>query len=277
MSKVDSLSGYETIPPQGKNFPIKISKYESTGGPNPHWHEHLELLLFTGGSCTVIINGQSLLAEEGDLIAVNGGEVHSFQRGNGVSYLCLLIYPELLCDVEVGGAVIRHKITDPALNSLVEEIYLEYTRGGVGSDMMQKSLAYSLLSSLYRSYAEEGVSEKERALDKQARERLDGILSFVIEHYTEEISTRDIAAASFLSLGYFCRFFKSMTGKSPIEYLNEYRIERASVLLEKTELSHAEVGAAVGIHDPNYFARLYKRIKGISPGEYRLESLKATK
>ena len=60
-----------------------------------------------------------------------------------------------------------------------------------------------------------------------------------------------------------------MTGKSAISYINEYRIERASALLSSTDASITEIADSVGIPDPNYFTRIFTRVKGKSPKEYR--------
>ena len=70
---------------------------------------------------------------------------------------------------------------------------------------------------------------------------------------------------------HFCRFFKAATGKTALEYINEYRVDRAQVLLEKTSMSLSEIAESVGFDDLNYFCRLYKRIKGTSPGKHRAE------
>ena len=66
----------------------------------------------------------------------------------------------------------------------------------------------------------------------------------------------------------FCVFFKKMTGKTFVRYLNEYRVELACRLLAKGEMTVAEICYATGFGDVPYFHRTFKRITGTTPGSY---------
>jgi AraC-like DNA-binding protein len=72
-----------------------------------------------------------------------------------------------------------------------------------------------------------------------------------------------------MSEEHFCRLFKRTVGKTVTGFLMEYRIEKASVLLKKTEESITAVADSVGFDDVNYFSRSFKRIKGVTPSTYR--------
>ena len=60
-----------------------------------------------------------------------------------------------------------------------------------------------------------------------------------------------------------------MTGKPPIEYLNEYRIEKAVRKLRLTNLSITDIAFSCGFSDLSYFIKTFKKTKGVSPGKYR--------
>ncbi len=68
---------------------------------------------------------------------------------------------------------------------------------------------------------------------------------------------------------YFSRQVKAATGKTFLEYITTYRIERAKQRLASTELSVSEVGRAVGYPDSNYFTKVFKRFVGCTPTAYR--------
>ncbi|GAA2760265.1 AraC family transcriptional regulator [Actinopolymorpha rutila] len=76
-----------------------------------------------------------------------------------------------------------------------------------------------------------------------------------------------------LDPAYLSRLFRHHLGQPPISYLARLRIERASVLLAGTTLQVAQVGAAVGWPDPNYFARRFRALSGLSPTDYRSRCL----
>ena len=148
----------------------------------------------------------------------------------------------------------------------------EHDRDEAGSDMMQKAIAYRLMSHLMREEVAERVSAKNREIHSARLSRLNAVLEYVASHYTSHLTTKDLAEASYLSDGHFCRFFKSATGKTPLEYINEYRTERACVLLSETDMTLSEISHAVGFDDPNYFSRSFKKARGMSPSKYRSET-----
>lgn len=270
MSKINSESGYESIPSLAKGFPIKVRKYSNPGKLTPHWHEHMELLYFTAGECNLFVGGRPHSIREGDIVAVNGGEIHSFTSGGKTEYVCVLIYPDFFRDVEFSSFMIENVIRgDGEARGYITEMLHEYEQGGVASDMMQKSLAYRLMSHLVREHSREPLSDKSRERRQATLTRLDRVFDTVAERYRDKLSTRDLAEVCYLSEAHFCRFFKAATGKTALEYLNEYRISRAEALLEGTDMALSEIAESVGLEDVNYFCRLYRRIKGTSPAASR--------
>ena len=96
------------------------------------------------------------------------------------------------------------------------------------------------------------------------------IESYIREHYSSELSMQDVARAMNYSEAYFCKLFKQCFRVNFSAYLNEYRVSRARELLQSTRLSVREVSRECGYSDANYFARVFKRIVGVTPSEYRV-------
>lgn len=96
---------------------------------------------------------------------------------------------------------------------------------------------------------------------------------YVENHYMEEIALQDAAAAMRYSEAYFCKIFKQCFDRSFVMYLTEYRMEKAKELLADVRMNVRDVGMQVGYHDSNYFAKVFKRIAGITPTEYRTQTL----
>ena len=92
---------------------------------------------------------------------------------------------------------------------------------------------------------------------------------YIRENYRRDISMQDLAGAMNYSEAYFCKLFKQCFNKNFTAYLTEYRVKEAKRLLEQPTINVKEVGKAVGYMDPNYFARVFKRITGQTPTEYR--------
>lgn len=95
-------------------------------------------------------------------------------------------------------------------------------------------------------------------------------LEYVAENCTNSAFSKDIAAAHFgFHPDYFGALFKKATGKTFVTVLNELRMEKARVLLTTTHLKVYEIAEQVGIEDVKYFLRLFKKVYGSSPKEYR--------
>ena len=101
--------------------------------------------------------------------------------------------------------------------------------------------------------------------DKTMRE----IRDFVSQNYMHDISMQDAANYMRYSDTYFCRLFKQGFGCNFTTYLTRYRMKEAVRLLKNTELSVKEIALKTGYPDSNYFAKVFKRINGVIPSEFR--------
>lgn len=95
------------------------------------------------------------------------------------------------------------------------------------------------------------------------------ILEFVQSHYQEDISLQDVARIMNYSDAYFCKLFKQCFDKNFTAYLSEFRVERAKRLLDNMAVNVKEISELVGYKDSNYFAKVFKRVAGLTPSEYR--------
>lgn len=92
---------------------------------------------------------------------------------------------------------------------------------------------------------------------------------FFTEHYNTPISIRDYAARQNVSISWFLRCFRQVTGQTPMQYILSVRITNAISLMQDTDWNLTQIAAAVGYDNPLYFSRLFHRFKGMSPSAYR--------
>ena len=97
------------------------------------------------------------------------------------------------------------------------------------------------------------------------------ITRYIQENYMFDLSMQDVARMMNYSEAYFCKLFKQCFNRNFTSYLTEYRVEEAKKMLAEPTVNVKEIGKAVGYADSNYFAKVFKRITGQSPTEYRLE------
>lgn len=109
------------------------------------------------------------------------------------------------------------------------------------------------------------AGEKSKRVDQ---ELADSLTQFIYEHYDQDISLTDLAQHIKLSPSYISTLFKMYHGVSFRDYLNNYRVEQAKQLMERGERKVADISAKVGCNNVNTFIRIFKKVEGISPGQY---------
>jgi len=262
---------YEKVPLLENNFPVKFMEFTNTEYLPPHWHEHIELLYFLSGKCRFTCNGKAFSVRANDFVIANNSEIHSFIASENVSYYCMLIYPDFFNDVSFSSRTMLENIIhdDSKIREIIFRMYTEYTSGKQGSDMALKGCAYQLMTYLMRNYTSAQLSDRESYLNASILKRTNTILDYISNHYQEKITTSELAKLCFISEGHLCRFLKNTLGKSATEYINEFRIEKAAIMLINTDESITNIAAEVGFEDMNYFSRTFKKIKKESPMDYR--------
>lgn len=262
---------YEKVPLLENNFSVKFMEFSDSAYLIPHWHEHIELQYFLSGKCKFTENGKTFDVEANDFVVVNSTEVHSYVAEENVSYFCILIYPDFFKDVNFSEKVVIESIihADKFIRETIIKMYKEYAANEKGSDMVLKGLAYQLMAYIMRNFTVSELSERDTQQNALRLERINKILNYISNHYQEKITTLDLAKICYISEGHLCRFFKNSIGKSATEYINEYRVEKATVMISNTDESMTSIASAVGFDDGNYFSRIFKKIKKESPMEYR--------
>ena len=111
--------------------------------------------------------------------------------------------------------------------------------------------------------------EERPTVSTYIQEEMEFARRYFNEHYNEPISIHEYAESRNMSVCYFQRNFKQIVKHTPMQYLLTIRVNNAASLLETTDYSMAEIAAIVGYEDPLYFSRLFRKIKGVSPRDYR--------
>ena len=100
-------------------------------------------------------------------------------------------------------------------------------------------------------------------------ERMKRVLKHIHEHIADEIDVTELADVATVTKTYFIRIFKQEFAQTPVQYINRKKVERAQLLLFTSDCSVKEVAYKLGFSDHSYFIRLFRKIAGITPQEYR--------
>ena len=264
------ISLYETISRKPKDPEVNFFMNKHTLRILPHWHEHTEVLFFIRGGCSFFCDGKTFDVNENDIVVINSTQVHSFTAKDGVSeHYCMHLTPAFFSDVEFQNVHIQNLIRgDEYAIELIKKIRNRKYIKRKGNDMMMKSHAYALFAYFLKRYSHKEDAEEMKKNTDNLR-RMEEVFSYIDAHYNESISTETLASLMYVSVSYFCRFFKKVTGTTSAAYISELRIKKSLPLIENTDLGMAEIAEKVGFDDPNYFSRVFRSVTGITPSEYR--------
>ena len=124
---------------------------------------------------------------------------------------------------------------------------------------------YLFFDFLTRSAKSTKLVQSSRMCDYYIKEAL----NYIEQNFQNNITIEDIAAVCGINRSYFGKVFHQSLGRSPQEFLMNYRMVKATELLKLTSLSIADIGSAVGYENQLHFSRAFKKIYGISPREWR--------
>lgn len=145
-------------------------------------------------------------------------------------------------------------------------------RYGAKDYLLKPARAADILACL-NSMADEYFGEQLQKGDLPAKEQTNFLVrtaeEYIGEHYMEELTLGKVAEAAGISGGYLSGLFMQHLECGFIDYLNEVRIEHACCYLEQNTLKIYEIAYKVGFRSEKYFSKVFKKIKGVSPKEYR--------
>lgn len=159
---------------------------------------------------------------------------------------------------------------DGVISQLGQIVLAEAACESSAGRLLVDSAATTLSAWLIRNYAEETPRivgpQPRRGLDKR---RLRRVLEYVEQHLDQDISLEVLAQQASLSEFHFARMFAASMGVPPYKYVSQRRLDRAVSMLAGGELPLSEIAFRSGFGSPASFSRAFRRIKGVTPGEYR--------
>lgn len=149
-------------------------------------------------------------------------------------------------------------------STIISDIYTLASSSDYIRDMRINGKLNDLLTLLMESSWHQGNSSN-------APKKMDISLvkSFLDEHYSEKLSLESVASHFFIDKHYLARLFKEQYGVTLVTYLQQVRITHAKRMLRFTDKSIEEIGLECGIGELNYFSRVFKKLEGVSPSEFR--------
>ena len=220
------------------------------------------------------IDGEEYRIEPGDLSCIHRGTSYSFASEQPGDHWCIHFHDDENDKNEEGARIKFQPILRPGGESLFLREQMKHMSSLFNAhgrdyevELMKAEARYRLkaflLSVYLQSWGHKAKTRSEQAFD------MDGLLVWIDDHLMEALAVDRVAQVAAVSRATLARHFRQRLGMTLSQYLLHKRIDRAKSLLITTNMPIAEVGAAVGITDPQYFNKQFRRVDGQSPTRYR--------
>ena len=278
----------------GKEHYIVVHENKKKGGgPGlcvaAHSHSYIEILYCIDGTHEALLNWKPYIFKPGDMVLINSREIHQIKcLSTGESrYLVLRFEPELLYSIYSNVFEIKYilpfitrenaiqkvftakEISNTFIGEVFYELLKDYTTQPYCYELALHTNIYRIFLWILRHWNESGIKIDSVIDDFNLIKRFQSVLDYMYKHYAEEISVSDLAAMNHMSYSYFSRMFKKVIGQNFREYLNHIRIKKAEQFLVSTDFSITEIAMETGFSSSSYFVQQFKRLKKISPRQFR--------
>lgn len=276
-------SDYNEIKQRGTfNFPIEFH-YVDNMHPrytmSYHWHVEYEIIRVIKGTLIVYLDQNEISAKEGDIIFIRDGILHSALPAE-CTYECVVFNMNMLLKENFSGTkyiqnIIDHTViindyfpkSNSKLNITLSTLFEILKERKNGYELITLGMLYQSLGIIYNDelYSTDYLQNQK---DSKKIIQLKKVLEVIEQSYSSTITLEDLSKIIGMTPKYFCKFFYEMTHRTPINYLNYYRIECASYQLATTNLSITDIAYNCGFNDLSYFIKSFKKYKGITPSKY---------
>lgn len=178
-------------------------------------------------------------------------------------------YRDAGCPIEKLRLEVHDLISACLLHFQEQNIFidaLDNRRATLISDLSATVSPFALWVVLKRHLVE--MLRNKRIMQPQGSSIVNQVNQYISSHYSTDINLETIARVIHVNSSYLSRLYKKETGVALTTYLNQYRIQKAKMLLQARKYTVAEVGSMVGINDPAYFTHVFTKYVGQSPKTY---------
>ncbi|MGN7357235.1 AraC family transcriptional regulator [Paenibacillus sp. SAF-054] len=230
------------------------------------------------GCAKFTVDDTEYVAEENDIVYIPQGSSLACEALSDdlifISIRFTAAFP--LSDNEVWSGIMgfdtKFKCGDPYIRHYFHSIVHERDSAGKGKNFMLRGYLELIVGYLINSVepgAERTGRLKRVPKDNKNDNRVEIILDFMMNHISANLTVEEMGQMVNLSVSSLRRLFKQHTGKSPREFLIDLKMVVAAKKIIESDERISDIAYYVGIEDPNYFSRLFKRHYKVTPQAYR--------
>lgn len=265
-------SRYEEYTHSSSSLPCTIrSDMERTmyvRSTRTNWHENLELQWCNGGEGVVLLDGRKYELRKECMIIANSNVVHYTYSDTFLNYSCMILDAGFAKAAKIDFTELEFEecIYDQELISLLKEAEFLYQNSEDACQTAKlQRVILQILILLFEKYRKEkrNVSETDDSFEDMKK-----TIKYLREHYLKKLTLEQIARNVYTDKYSLSRKFKALTGQTVIQYLNNYRCQRAMELLRAGK-SVSEAAVLCGFHNTSFFIKTFQKYTGNRPSQYK--------
>ncbi|WP_339248332.1 AraC family transcriptional regulator [Paenibacillus sp. FSL F4-0243] len=249
-----------------------------------HWHNDLEIVYVFEGSIRMGINSETRILKARDMAICSSGDIHYYDSKDSSSKIMMVIFNPSLIGFP-GGWPLNVRLTSPfmekraireeevrinnRLSQILQELMDEYNQKLEYHEQVIIGLLHEWSGLILRHVPLDKINPQKDKRRITNMKIMQGVLEYLDVNYMHPITLADAARQANMSLFYFSRFFKSLSGMSYIAYLSNIRVNQAEQLLLTTDKSILDIALECGFTNIRTFNRVFKQIKQRTPSELR--------
>lgn len=262
-----------------KEFPIEIYNPHGLIAAY-HWHEECEFIYMNSGRACCRIGADSFELKEGECAFVKAGALHSISAdyGNEFVFYAVVFHPSIIInDMDICSKYLSSKYiikdrfspNNKEEHTVIETVKLLcniYEDKPFAYELKIKSYLYFIFSHIFENKLYQSETNYE---NKKVDDLLEKVIKYIHSNYSKNIQVEELATLSGYSSSHFTRFFKELTGKTPIEYINRHRIYCACDMLKRNNLSVLSISLECGFDHVGHFIKTFKKYTNYTPYQYK--------
>lgn len=243
-----------------------------------HWHREIELIYIRKGNGTIHVIDEAINAKEGDLILCDSGDIHYCDVHSPKFVLDFLIFDTSIVSSHYTYPMINRHVLDKkflsehGLDKKLKNLLCliddemdnnkEYFKEIITGEL--RGFWYQLI----REIPKKSGAESEQSGRRKLLADFQKTLSYLEEHYDENIRLSDAASMMGFTESHFSRLFKKLTGTGFVKYLNFIRVSQAAELLISSDKTISYIASECGFTNTRTFNRVFLDITGQTPSAF---------
>lgn len=258
----------------------------------PHWHYYAEFIYVISGSANINSDNESYTVREGDMAVFLPRSIHSIESTADRDLFYYVIKFDINCFKissaytpelskvfsaargNVSGHIKSTDISDSYIERAISQCVSEYENKTYGYDLLINCNLTYVLVNILRLWRRKGLDTDKIVLEKEDDSTIYNITEYIDENSKKVLNIQNLAKMCNMSYSYFAREFKRLYGRSCKDYIEFVKISKAEQMLMFTDFDLNYISAETGFSDSSHLIKTFKKLKGITPKQFKKNRIK---